>query len=376
MTGDKRPIDIADGYGVCGETQEKWDNGVYISGFLNGLSIDFLIDSGSTSNIISSKTYELLPENSKPELARSDLVLQGVQLQTLGIAAFEITFKDQKEQQTAIICDIELPAILGQDFLIRNVDRIDYRKMEMKVGNSLLPCWVNGEAEAVCAVHVTEFTTIPPLTGKLVSVSIPNLDHLSPIGLIDRNGILRSQIMVTPGLRNVCKKNPVIQILTISSEEVKIQPNPRLTTCESVYLNSYQTSQCYAVTTKDEPDLLPPYLHELHTKSSVNLSSDEKSKLAELLIQFQDIFSKSSDDLGRTDQVLHRINTGTAHPIRQPIGKREAEREEVEKMLERGVIEPSCSPWCSNVVLVRKKDHTYRFCVDYRSLNEVTVQDA
>lgn len=174
MTGDKRPIDIADGYGVCGETQEKWDNGVYISRFLNGLSIDFLIDSGSTSNIISSKTYELLPENSKPELARSDLVLQGVQLQTLGIAAFEITFKDQKEQQTAIICDIELPAILGQDFLIRNVDRIDYRKMEMKVGNSLLPCWVNGEAEAVCAVHVTEFTTIPPLTGKLVSVSIPN----------------------------------------------------------------------------------------------------------------------------------------------------------------------------------------------------------
>lgn len=74
-------------------------------------------------------------------------------------------------------------------------------------------------------------------------------------------------------------------------------------------------------------------------------------------------------------------NTGTAHPIRQPcrrlpIRKREAEREEVEKMLERGVIEPSCSPWCSNAVLVRKKDHTYRFCVDYRSLNEVTVRDA
>lgn len=98
-------------------------------------------------------------------------------------------------------------------------------------------------------------------------------------------------------------------------------------------------------------------------------------------MQFQDIFSKSSDVLGRTNQVLHRINTGTAYPIRQPcrrlpIGKREAEREEVEKMLERGVIEPSCSPWCSNVVLVRKKDNTYRFCVDYRSLNEVTVRDA
>lgn len=200
-------------------------------------------------------------------------------------------------------------------------------------------------------------------------MSIPNSDHLSPIGLIDRNRILRSQIMVTPGLIDVCKKNPVIQILNISSEKVKIQPNLRLTTCESVYLNSYQTSQCFAVTTKEEPDLLPSYFQELYTKSSVNLSSDEKSKLAELLIQFQDIFSKSSDDLDRTNQVLHKINTGTAHPIRQPcrrlpIGKREVECEEVEKMLKRGVIEPSCSPWCSNVVLVRKKDNTYRFCVD------------
>lgn len=85
-----------------------WGNGTmvfYISEFLNGIPIDFLIDSGSTSTIISSKTYELLPENSKLKLARSYLVLKGVngvQLQTLGMATFEITFKDQKEQQTAL----------------------------------------------------------------------------------------------------------------------------------------------------------------------------------------------------------------------------------------------------------------------------------
>lgn len=72
---------------------------------------------------------------------------------------------------------------------------------------------------------------------------------------------------MTPGLIDVSKKNPVIQILTISSEEVKIQPNPMLTICESVYLNSYQTSQCYAVTTKKEPDLLPPYLQDFTPKA-------------------------------------------------------------------------------------------------------------
>ena len=44
-------------------------------------------------------------------------------------------------------------------------------------------------------------------------------------------------------------------------------------------------------------------------------------------------------------------------------------------MQETGVIQPSNSPWASPIVMVRKKDGTHRFCVDYRSLNEVTKAD-
>jgi len=74
-------------------------------------------------------------------------------------------------------------------------------------------------------------------------------------------------------------------------------------------------------------------------------------------------------------------DTGNASPIHHPPYRvphvyRDSVKAELDKMLERGIIEPSSSQWAAPLVLVKKKDSTLRLCVDYRHLNNVSRVDA
>lgn len=118
--------------------------------------------------------------------------------------------------------------------------------------------------------------------------------------------------------------------------------------------------------------------HQLEAALSPCLVPADKQQLLDTLLSFSDVFEES---LGHTDVMQHKIDTGDARPIRQyprrlPYAYRDETRKQVAEMLDQGVIQPSHSPWASPIVLVKKKDGSFRFCIDYRKLNEVTRKDA
>ena len=111
-----------------------------------------------------------------------------------------------------------------------------------------------------------------------------------------------------------------------------------------------------------------------------HLSPLQQQQLNELFKEYSDVFSQGEDDLGNTPLLEHAIET-LGPPLRQPYRRqnpavRREEMAQVQQMLSSNVIRPSNSPWASPVMMVRKKDGSLRFCVDFRQLNAATVKDA
>jgi len=105
-----------------------------------------------------------------------------------------------------------------------------------------------------------------------------------------------------------------------------------------------------------------------------------RGKLEDLLHQHTDVLSRNEYDLGCVTMVKHRIDTGSNRPFRQPLRRQPAHLlpiidEQLQEMQKQGIIRPAQSEWGSNLVVVKKKDGSLRFCVDYRQLNERTVKD-
>jgi hypothetical protein len=92
--------------------------------------------------------------------------------------------------------------------------------------------------------------------------------------------------------------------------------------------------------------------------------------LNKFLGENKDINAESQTEIGRTNLIQHKINTGDAAPIAQTyyrtsLPKEKFLREEIAKLEDAELVRKSKSPWTSPVVIVGKKDGSQRLCIDY-----------
>ena len=111
--------------------------------------------------------------------------------------------------------------------------------------------------------------------------------------------------------------------------------------------------------------------------------TEQAEKARSLLREYHDIFSLEKHDTGHTKAAKHKIvlKDPDTPPFKErfhriPPPQLDEVRAHLKMMLDAGVIRPSNSPWCNAVVLVRKKDGSLCFCINFRRLNSLTVKDS
>ncbi|GJU49187.1 putative reverse transcriptase domain-containing protein [Tanacetum coccineum] len=125
----------------------------------------------------------------------------------------------------------------------------------------------------------------------------------------------------------------------------------------------------------------PIFLAHVTTKKAEDKSEEKRLEDVPIVRDFPDVFPEDLPGLPPTRQVEFQIDLvpGAAPVARAPYRLAPSEMKELSEQLQelsdKGFIRPSSSPWGAPVLFVKKKDGSFRMCIDYQELNKLTVKN-
>ena len=147
--------------------------------------------------------------------------------------------------------------------------------------------------------------------------------------------------------------------------------------------NLFSTEQKKEQPTLSETERQDLLLEKLDLLGLEAWPQEQAEQAHSLLKEYHDIFLLEKCDMGHSNATEHKIVLKDPDTLpfkerfhRIPPPQLDEVREHLKLMLDAGVIWPSNSPWCNAVVLVRKKDGSLCFGINFRKLNSLTVKDS
>ena len=361
---------------------------------INRRKVDFLIDTGSAYSILRKDIWEQISDNYDLHPSPRQLVgVNGNNLDLQGICKVPIVIQGKHfTHEMYVIDNITAGAIFGLDFLDSHHCVLDTEKSTLSIGSAGVEVTLERESTGGVSHASTDQLATLCLSNTLLVPGRSELETLTTSKEILPEGTwlvegksANSSILVARGVAQSAggRDSIPIRVVNLSPDPVKLYKGSSIATATKVRNSDIcvpSSSSVFAVSETPSLELCDALWASVDHPES-HLIQDQKAILFALLQRYSDVFATHTADFGRTGHVEHKIDTGTHPPIRQPFRRvPPAQRQHVTKLLQemrdKAIIQPSSSPWASPVVLVRKKDGTIRFCVDYRKVNAITRKDA
>ncbi|MGC8821243.1 MAG: reverse transcriptase domain-containing protein, partial [Fervidobacterium sp.] len=352
-------------------------NNLTVSATVNTVQYTLTIDTGASHSIIRS---DMVSDNVVP--------LSGVRLRTatgenaavVGTVNLRVCIGNSVFDHEFIVANIIDEIIIGMDFMASHGIVLDMKEMMMKLGNVDIPLNSGYSPETeIKQILVSNDEVLPPNAESIVWINKKEISGANRLCLIEPTNNIRD-IMVGKTLVNFSYNNAIpIRVMNLSKNPKILKKGTEIAKCSGIeaVMNTDVKLPIHS-NSRDSSDF---DMSGILQQFSNRLSKSENRKAQALLKKYASLFQPDTSRNGKPSIVKHQINTGEARPIRQaprsiPLAKRDEVKNLIDEMERNGVIEPSSSPWSSPVVLVKKKDGTTRFCVDYRKLNDVTKKDS
>ena len=361
-----------------------------VEGSIEGRVTRMLVDTGSAVMLVREDVISMVPSGKSLTTqvpANSVVAANGEKLDIIGQCNLSIKVGvSAKDHPVLIAKNLNQECLLGADFLIKHGCIVDLQQQILLTKEGpvqfLSPMRSGVQSSPVCFVTLSETINVPPYCQMCLPAKVSrHAGHctsssgallVEPVGrFMDQHGLLVAYSIMDAAASHTMVQvlNPGFAPITVHKDEIMgmLKPIDDSADCASVqYPACKQSTQSVKHCIEQMTDGLAPEVRE---------------KVTALLWQFQDVIASDDSDLGRTRLTSHKINTGDTQPVcqharRLPFHQQQEVRGLLDDMLSRGIIEPSCGPWASPIVLVRKKDGTTRFCVDFRRLNDCTRKDA